>query len=55
MCRNIGENDANGEEMAQLLGLLRDFAMWRWMAIFYSDLKKKLREQRTIAAQLKGQ
>ena len=42
MCRNIGENDENGEEVALLLGFLRDLAKWTGMAIFYSDLKKKL-------------
>ena len=26
MCRNIGENDENGEEMAELLGFSKDFA-----------------------------
>ena len=41
MCRNIGENDENGEEMAQLLGFVRHFAKWTGMAIFYSNLKKK--------------
>ena len=41
MCRNIAENDENGEEMAQLLGFFRDFAKWLRMAIFYSNLKKK--------------
>ena len=55
MCRNIGENDENDEEMAQSLGFFRDFTKWTGMANFYSDLKKKLQEQRTFAAQLMGQ
>ena len=41
MCRNIGENDENGVEMAQLLDFFRDFAKLTEMAIFYSDLQKK--------------
>ena len=55
MCRNIGKNDENVEEMVQSLGFFRDFAKWRGMAIFYLDLKKKLQEQLTIGAQLMGQ
>ena len=50
MCRNIGKNDENGEETAQLFGFFRDLAKWTGMAIFYSNLMKKLREQRTIVA-----
>ena len=50
MCRNIGENDENDEKMAQSLGFFRDFAKWMGMVIYYSDVKKKLQEQRTIAA-----
>ena len=42
VCRNIAENDENGEEMAQLLVFFRDFAKWTGMAIFYLNLKKKL-------------
>ena len=33
-CRNIGQNDGNGEEMVQLLGFFREFAKWTEMAIF---------------------
>ena len=50
MCRNIDKNTQNGEETAQLFGFFRDLAKWTGMAIFYSNLMKKLREQRTIVA-----
>ena len=55
MCRNIFKNDENGDEMAQLLSFFRDLAKWTGMAIFYADLKRKLREQRNTVAQLIGQ
>ena len=55
MCHNVGKNDENGVKMTQVLGFFRDLTKWTGMAIFYSDLEKKLREQRTTAAQLMGQ
>ena len=36
LCRNIGKNDENGEEMAKLLGFFRDLAKWAKVAIFFT-------------------
>ena len=36
VCRDIAENDKNGEEMAQLLGFFRDLANWTGVTTFFT-------------------
>ena len=41
LCRNIGKNDENGKEMAQLLGFLRGFVKWTGMANLLLGFEEK--------------
>ena len=41
LCRNIGKNDENGKEMAQLLGFLRGFVKWAEMANLLLGFEEK--------------
>ena len=41
LCRNVGKNDENGEEMAKLLGFFRGFVYWTGMANLLLGFEEK--------------